>query len=336
MGHVRWGILTVTTALVEHSLLGGLFGSFYALLGIRFLLGVAEAPTYPASTCAISSWFGKTEQAKAASVFCVGLAIGSAIAPPLVARLMLAWGWKLALALSVPAFLMALLWFVKGGEGPRREVSPAASGDQAIFRNKNIWLITIAYFLNSYVFFVFVFWFFPYLVQVRHFDIIESSWLAMAPWILTFFLTPLGGAISDWLVKRTGETWGRRLLPLISPPTAGLLLAVASRVQNPYVAVIGLTLCEGLVILVDAVYWASAIAVAPQSAGRSGGLMNMGGNLGGFVSASLTPWIAHQVGAANSDHFQGWVLSLDVTACMAILGGLLWLGVTVEDGRRAG
>ena len=184
------------------------------------------------------------------------------------------------------------------------------------------------------MFYVFVFWFFPYLVQVRHFDMLQSSWIATAPWILAIFVTPLGGAISDWLVKRTNETWGRRLLPLVALPLAGLLLVVGSRAQNACLAVVGLTLCEGLAMLVDSVYWASAIRVAPHSAGRSGGLMNMGASLGGFVSASLTPWIAHQVGGLNLDHSQGWIVSLDVAAVMAVLSGLLWLGITVHEGER--
>jgi MFS transporter, ACS family, glucarate transporter len=327
-----WGIITLATTLVQHSLVIALFGSFGALLVARFLLGVAEAPTYPASSRAVSSWFTRTEQARATSVFSVGMAVGSALAPPVVTQLMLGWGWKAALAmLSVPPFLLALLWFGKGGDGPRKQFNTANLQHDGVLRNKNVWLITISYFLVNYVFYVFVFWFFPYLVQVRHFDIRQSSWIASLPWILTIFATPVGGAISDWLVKRTNETWGRRLLPLVALPLAGLMLAIGSRTQNACLAVAGLTVCVGLAMLVDSVYWASAIRAAPQSAGRSGGLMNMGASLGGFVSASATPWIAQQVSASNADQFQGWITSLDVTAVMAVLGGLLWLGISIGN-----
>jgi ACS family glucarate transporter-like MFS transporter len=44
--------------------------------------------------------------------------------------------------------------------------------------------------------------------------------------------------------------------------------------------------------------------------------MNMGGNLGGLISASLTPIVAARF---------GWVGSLDFSAILASLGGLLWL-----------
>ena len=98
---------------------------------------------------------------------------------------MLNWGWKpCACDAFRAAVLLALLWSCKGGEGPRDEISAAGPGDHGILRNKNIWLITISYCLVNYVFYVFVFWFFPYLVQVRHFDMLQSSWIATAPWIL--------------------------------------------------------------------------------------------------------------------------------------------------------
>ena len=328
-----WGVFTVATALVEQYFLASLLGSLNVLLGIRFLLGVAEAPTYPTSARVISTWFNKLQQAKAISVFGVGMAIGSAIAPPLVARLMLEYGWKQALGIvSVPAFLMAIWWARQGAEGPRKApvAEDADANDHGIFRNKNVWLITIGYFLSNYVFYIFAFWFFPYLVEVRGFDIEDSGWIAMAPWILTIFLAPLGGAISDWLVKRINENWGRRLLPLIAMPLAGLLLSLGARAHNAFLAVACLTTCVGLVMLVDAIYWAAVIRAAPRSAGRSSGLMNMGGNLGGFVSASLTPFIAEQAGNWMGYESQGWVVSLDFTAALAVLSGLLWLVITVR------
>ena len=327
-----WGVFTAATGLIEQHFVASLFGSVNVLLGIRFLLGVAEAPTYPTSARVVSTWFDKAEQGRATSVFSMGMAVGSAVAPPLVVWLMLGCGWKCALwIISVPAFLMAMLWSWQGAEGPRKAPIAKDSTDRGIFRNKNLWLITISYFLNNYVFYIFAFWFFPYLVNIRGFDIEKSSWIATAPWILTIFLTPLGGAISDWLVKRTGENWGRRLLPLVSMPLAGLLLSFGARTHNAFLAVVGLTACVGLVMLVDAVYWAAAIRVAPRSAGGSSGLMNMGGNLGGFVSASLTPFIAERVGIWTGDEFQGWVVGLDVTAALAVLAGLLWFAITLDN-----
>jgi hypothetical protein len=51
-------------------------------------------------------------------------------------------------------------------------------------------------------------------VQVRHFDLLKAAWVTSLPWILSLAVIPLGGALSDWSVKRSGATWGRRNVPL--------------------------------------------------------------------------------------------------------------------------
>jgi MFS transporter, ACS family, glucarate transporter len=50
-------------------------------------------------------------------------------------------------------------------------------------------------------------------------------------------------------------------------------------------------------------------------------MVNMGGQIGGALTASLTPWIAQ--------HF-GWTTSFAVAAGMAIVGALSWLLVHPE------
>jgi len=51
--------------------------------------------------------------------------------------------------------------------------------------------------------------------------------------------------------------------------------------------------------------------------------MNMGANIGGAISPTVTPWIAEQ---------WGWPLSLGTAALVAIIGGLLWLWIDPGKG----
>jgi ACS family glucarate transporter-like MFS transporter len=53
--------------------------------------------------------------------------------------------------------------------------------------------------------------------------------------------------------------------------------------------------------------------------------MNTGANIGGAISPTLTPWLAH--------HW-GWPVSLGVAATVAIVGGLLWLRIKPGDGLK--
>ena len=58
--------------------------------------------------------------------------------------------------------------------------------------------------------------------------------------------------------------------------------------------------------------------IGKTSAGTVSGLMNMGGQMGGALTATLTPAIAM--------HF-GWMASFLVAAALCVLGALAWIPV---------
>ncbi|HWF60077.1 MAG TPA: MFS transporter [Nitrospira sp.] len=51
--------------------------------------------------------------------------------------------------------------------------------------------------------------------------------------------------------------------------------------------------------------------------------MNMGANLGGAISPTLTPWLAQR---------WGWGASLGLAAFISFLGGIMWLRIRPGDG----
>jgi len=252
-----------------------------------------------------------------------------------MAHLATAWGWQPALLLiAIPAFAMAIVWLIFARDEPaqpsRLEQAELRAADRRLtwleigesarelFTNKNLGVLTFSYALQGYISYIFVFWFFLYLVQVRHFDMLEGSWLATMPWLLALVTTPVGGVISDQLVRRLGYPWGRRLWPLLAMQLAAVLLFLGARAERPYLAVALLTLCQGLVMSVEGAFWASMIEIAPEHAGAGGGILNMGGNLGGFLSPTVTPLVAA---------YFGWVPALDIGAGLSVLGAFLWFWV---------
>jgi ACS family glucarate transporter-like MFS transporter len=65
-------------------------------------------------------------------------------------------------------------------------------------------------------------------------------------------------------------------------------------------------------------FWSVTADMGGSSAGSVSGVMNMGGQIGGIVTASLTPQIAH--------HFS-WTASFLVAAVLCAAGSLAWLFV---------
>jgi len=334
------GGLTVTTALAEKLVVAPWLSVLNALLLVRFLFGIFAAPTYPAAARILSRWMPPSQRAVANGLVIAGIAVGSALTPPALAPLTLALGWRTALLLSsLPAFVMAILWFCLSRDEPpsvfrpavhplRRDdpqdtaitLSPRQTPEKSrLLRNVNLWLLSLSYGLQSYISYVFVYWFLLYLVQVRHFTLLEGSWLVSMPWLLTLVTMPLGGGLSDVMVHRVGHPWGRRLVPLVALTSAGGFLMVGARCENPYLAVVLLAVCESLVMAVEGAFWAAVTEIAPERAGTAGGILNMGGNLGGLFAPVVTPWVAATL---------GWDAALDVAAWIAILGGGLWLWIS--------
>ena len=209
-------------------------------------------------------------------------------------------------------------WSEPSARGAQPETPGLLKVGLRLASKRSLWMLTLSYLLQGYISYVFVFWFFHYLVEVRHFSTLESSWLATMPWLLTIVTTPLGGLISDRLVRRLGYPWGRRLLPMLALVLAGSLLIWGAQVEDPYAAVVLLTICEGLVMSVEGPFWASMIEVAGEDAGSAGGILNTGGNVGGTLSASITPLIAKPL---------GWDAAFGVAAGLSALGALLWLWI---------
>jgi ACS family hexuronate transporter-like MFS transporter len=59
----------------------------------------------------VSEWFPPKERALASGIFNSGAAIGALLAPPLVAWIVLTWGWPTAVV-AEPGFVVAAWWLI--------------------------------------------------------------------------------------------------------------------------------------------------------------------------------------------------------------------------------
>lgn len=316
------------TALLSAVGLGPLGGSaaaaITALLVLRFFVGVGEAPTFPSAAQGVQRWIPPGQQGRANGFILAAIGLGSALAPPLVSGVMLRWGWRAALLVTaLPALGVALAWMrVRGPETMPQQRTAAATptAGRACLRSAGFMLLTASYTLQGYVGYIFVYWFFLYLVQVRNFDLMESAFLSSMPWLLTIISIPLGGWLSDRLVAgKLGLAKGRRVVPMVGLGFAGVFLALGAGTGNAYLAVAYLTLSTGLVLCVEGPFWATMMEIAGDASGMGGGVMNMGSNVGGMISPWLTPVLAESI---------GWENALYVAAALSIVAALLWLGIS--------
>jgi MFS transporter, ACS family, glucarate transporter len=331
-----WGPWAGTTTWV--------LGAFIAL---RFLMGVAAAPTYPASAQGVSRWVPAAFQGRATGIVIGSVGLGSAITPPLVSSVMVAWGWRASLLVSaIPALVMALAWrfcpeppsaprlppaagrFAPPGLSDRRALVRGVRAERpSSLRRPSFILLTLSYSLQGYVGYIFVSWFYLYLVQERHFGLLAGAWMSSLPWVLSIVSIPLGGFIADRLAAgRLGPTWGPRAVAMTGMAGSGILISIGAHTASAVTAAVTLALATALVLCVEGPFWSTVTRMQAGRSGTAGGIMNTGCNIGGLISPALTPVLAASI---------GWEAALHVAAALAILAALLWLGVGGAAGHQS-
>jgi ACS family glucarate transporter-like MFS transporter len=340
---VLWGILTFSTGLVPGTTLASTTVILTTLIVLRFLMGVAQAPLFPvACGGTIGSWFPVSGWAFPNGLTSTGLTLGAAATAPLIAWLMESLGWRESFILTAPlAFLIAGVWWwyardnpadhprvskkeldlIKANRPSTEKIVTNRSAWKHVLKNRDILLLSASYFCMNYVFFIFFNWFFIYLVDVREFEILEGGYFAAAPWIVGAVAASVGGLFCDRLCKRIGPRWGCRIPGMVGLSLAAGLLFLGATAENPYLAVVFLSLSFGCTQLTEGPYWAAAIFVSGKHASAATGVMNTGGNVVGGIGALLVPVTAEAF---------GWVPALATGSVFAIIGVGLWFFIRAD------
>lgn len=265
-------------------------------------------------------WIPIGAQGRANGIVLMSIGLGSAITPPLVSHVMVEWGWRTAMIISaMPALMIALIWRRFPDPPGVEQVPETQSKPKAVQatseRRKGFYLLTMSYTLQGYVGYIFVSWFYLYLVQERKFDLLTGAWASSLPWVLSIAAIPLGGIVVDQLRKRSRKF---NLFPLVAMTLSGVFISIGAHTDMAWMAAAALAVATALILCVEGPFWTAAINLAPDNAGKAGGIMNTGSNVGGMLSPVITPMLAAQI---------GWENALHLAAGIAIVAGLLWLGI---------
>ncbi|HEX9140361.1 MAG TPA: MFS transporter [Steroidobacteraceae bacterium] len=333
-------LATVLTPLAPHVLQGGAL--FAVLFTLQLVMGLAQAGVFPVGSGVMEAWFRPEKWAIIQGLQTMGMQFAAGATPPLVAYLMNSVGWQRALFWpALPAVLVIALWAWYGRNTPKEhpsvtaaelaeldvpaaEQSPTRVSKSPIMRvlaNRSIILLTCSYVCLNYVFYLIANWCFLYLVQERHFNILESGWLAMIPPLAAGLGGGIGGKLVTVLCDRFGNRWGFRLLPMLALPASGMLILVAVNLNNPYGAVIALALAYLVLELNEGAFWGATMFVARSDTMSATGVLNTGGNLGGLIGI---PIVAYLSGGGH------WTAAFVIGTVFALAGAVMWLGIDAD------
>jgi ACS family glucarate transporter-like MFS transporter len=190
-------------------------------------------------------------------------------------------------------------------------------------RSRSFALLTLSYSLQGYVGYIFVTWFYLYLVQERHFGLMEGAWMSSLPWVLSIVSIPIGGFVADRLAAgRVGPVWGPRVVAMTGMAGSGVFISIGAHTANAVIAAVSLAVATALVLSVEGPFWSAVTRIPGGRSGTAGGIMNTGCNIGGLLSPTLTPMLAASI---------GWEPALHVAAALAVLAAVLWIGIGARE-----
>jgi sugar phosphate permease len=313
---------------------GVLFG---VLLLAQLVLGVAQAPLFGLVTGLLERWFPPQQWALTQGATSAGMGLGAAAAPAAIAALMVSVGWRAALVIvALPVVALVAMWWRYGRDAPwlhpdvsqaefsevgtRAEdvsvVVPTWARMRALLLNRDMAALAVSYLAMNVVFYLITYWSFLYLVQARHFGVLDGGMAASVPSIGGAVGAWVGGVAGSRLTRRLGARAGLRVVPLVTLPLAGVLLLASVHVDSAVAALGGLALALGFLEMNEGCFWAAAMEIGGVDAVAAGGILNTGGNVGGIVATPLVAWLS---GGGN------WTTPFVLGAGCAALSAGLWL-----------
>ncbi|WP_250516035.1 MFS transporter [Caballeronia sp. INDeC2] len=350
-----WSLFTLLQSSI--GLLGSAATAVTALFVLRFAMGAAEAPAFPANAKVVASWFPTSERGTASAIFNSAQYFAAVIFTPLMAWLTHAFGWhQVYIVMGVAGLLLALTWLSvmknpvdhprvnrqeleyieEGGglvRGHRRAggASPAPSNSigwpvvRQLLTNRMLLGVYLAQYCINVLTYFFLTWFPIYLVQARHMTILQAGFVASLPAICGFTGGVLGGVISDGLIRRGCSLTLARKAPIVGGMLLSSCIIGCNYVDTDWVVVALMSLAffgKGI----GALGWAVVADTSPKEAiGLSGSIFNMFGNVAGIVTPIVIGYLVAQSGS-----FNGALAFVGINALITVFSYL----VIVKDIKR--
>ena len=347
MGLVLWSLAQAA---------GGLVSTFGWFVLARIVLGIGEAPQFPAAARVVSNWFPLRARGTPTGVYNSASPLGVALAPICLTPLIMASSWHWAFFVTGALGLVAaVVWVALYRDPVREELSEAErayldegqsiqaapktgfAAWRALFGHRATWGMLLGFFGSVYLNWVYLTWLPGYLRTERHMELAQAGFAASIPFLCGFAGALVAGWASDRVTRHAvSPVTGRRKAVVASMLGMVAFTIPAALVESNTVAVACISIVIFLANASSACSWSLATAVAPRSRIASlGAIQNFGGFLGGALAPILTGYIAQSwsfVPALLTEFFtalllpvrrESWRRCLAVSACFSALSGLL-------------
>ena len=307
------------------------------LLVIRVLVGVCEAPTFPAITAFNSRWFPPAEFGRAQTVSLSGGSAGQMIAYPLTAWIVLAFSWQTTFYVSAGlGFIWVAVWLWYSKDRPREHAAITENELRAIEVDRpgpvagpeipmvhvltSLPVVRLAASAMSFalVLWTFLFWFPTYLIEARGLSLGEVAKAGIAIQACGFLGTVGSGIVSDGVFRLTGNP--RIARPMLASAcvtvAAGLLVAAVFSSTTLWALVL-FGLFYFCLMMVHVAFLATPAALYQRRAATIFGMLNCCAAAGAVCGPAIVGFVMA--------HSTDWHRSFAMVAGVAVLSGIFLL-----------
>jgi sugar phosphate permease len=303
---VWWSVFTAATVLAR---------GFASLFGLRLMLGLGEAGAFPACARVVEEWFPRRERGLASGIYDSGARGGTMLAVPLVTALIAWLGWRGSFLVTGGLGLVwAVVWlyvyrspraqrwvsegelrYIEAGQQrtERADDGPAVRW-RDLFRNRTVWGMAVGFGCQSYVIYFFITWFPSYLVDERHFTLLELGVFGTLPGLVAFLGNFLGGWVTDALVRRGHSLTFSRKSCIVGGMLGSALIGLVGIAPSAALALVLLSISFGCVTFATSAIVALPADLAPESS------RSLSGSIQGIQNGIATTWPASSARASSA------------------------------------
>ena len=338
LGVLFWSLFTLLTP--ASAALG-----ITVLLACRFLMGVAEAVTWPSVYSLYSRWVHPDRRASAVGLMNSGISGGSVIALICTPLLISVWSWQGAFYLYG---LLGVLWFAAWA--PLARSRPAdktdwaasdailataeagSSADQAnvaaqtvyprltvrgMLRSRAVWAIAVAHICINWSLYLVLSWFPTFINRELGADLQLAGFLALAPTIVSLIMAPLAGRLFDRLVTKGHDRLKvRRVMQSLAFVGITAAMMAITLTDSLILSVTVITLSNALTAFSIGGFATNHLDIAPNQSGLLMGVTNTLAAVSSSASVFVSGWIQDLSG--------GWDAVFLTAAGVSVFGAGLY------------
>ena len=335
LGVLFWSLFTLLTP--ASAALG-----ITMLLACRFLMGVAEAVTWPSIYSLYSRWVHPDRRASAVGLMNSGISGGSVIALICTPWLISVWSWQGAFYLYG---LLGILWFgVWAPLARSRPTEPtqwetesataqapvetaqsdSASGTQyprltvgRMLRSRAVWAIAIAHICINWSLYLVLSWFPTFVNRELGADLQLAGFLALAPTIVSLIMAPFAGRLFDRLVAQGRDRLKvRRAMQSLAFVGITAAMMAITLTDSLILSVTVITLSNALTAFSIGGFATNHLDIAPNQSGLLMGVTNTLAAVSSSASVFVSGWIQDLSG--------GWDAVFLTAAAVSVFGAVVY------------